>query len=122
MLNIRNLHLYKLNISFITFLYFFFYHYISFIIISFSSLNSIYLSIKINKLSFIVNFLKFNSYFKSTSLMDITVVDYPENTANRFEVSYVLLNYKYNFRFIIRLYTNGITPIASLTNIFNSSN
>jgi len=54
-------------------------------------------------------------------LIDITVVDYPQNTA-RFELVYQLLSVSYNFRIRVKTRVNELTPVNSVSNIYSSAN
>ncbi len=69
----------------------------------------------------LLNFLKNNYLLQFKTLISITAVDYPERH-NRFEINYFLLSYKLNKRIIIKINTNDITPVPSITDIFSSSN
>lgn len=60
-----------------------------------------------------------NSQFKS--LVEITAVDYPDRE-KRFEVVYMLLSVKYNSRLLVKTYLDEMTPIDSVTSVYNSAN
>lgn len=64
--------------------------------------------------------LNTHSVLKLSSLMDIWGVDYPERS-DRFEVNYMLLSTKYNFRLILRVNLREFEGIDSVTAIFNSA-
>lgn len=83
--------------------------------------NNLMLEINKESLEFVFSFLKkhFNTQFNLLST--ITAVDYPERK-ERFEINYVLLSLTLNFRLIIKVHTDEVTPLNSLTNIFNSAN
>jgi len=53
-------------------------------------------------------------------LIDICGVDYPEKAA-RFEVVYHLLSVKYNSRIRVKLAVDELTPVDSVTSIYNSA-
>ena len=55
------------------------------------------------------------------SLIDITVVDYPQNKT-RFEVVYQLLSVSYNYRIRVKTRVNELTPINSVSHIYSSAN
>ena len=83
-----------------------------------------------NEISFLIlpsrildcaSFLKFNTLQKFTQCTDIIVVDYPSKL-RRFVVSYLLLSVFYNVRIILKTQLNEITPIASLTKLYLSTN
>ena len=69
----------------------------------------------------LLNFLKNNYLLQFKTLISITAVDYPERS-NRFEINYFLLSYKLNKRIIIKVHTNDVTPIPSITDLFSSAN
>ena len=66
-------------------------------------------------------FIKTNKDTKFKQLIDITIVDYPENT-QRFEVIYLFLSHEYNQRIILKYLINENEVIPSLTNIFPAAN
>lgn len=73
-----------------------------------------------SKLVLLLNFLKNNYFLQFKTLVSITAVDYPERQ-DRFEVNYFLLSYKLNKRLIIKVTTNDLTPVPSITSIYNSA-
>ena len=66
-------------------------------------------------------FLKTNQDTKFRQLIDITVVDYPENN-QRFEVVYLFLSHEFNHRLIVKYSIAENEVIPSLTSIFPSAN
>ena len=66
-------------------------------------------------------FLKTNKDTKFKQLIDITVVDYPEDT-QRFKVVYLFLSHEFNRRMILSYYISENELISSLTAIFPSAN
>lgn len=68
----------------------------------------------------ILNFLKNNYFLQFKTLISITAVDYPKET-NRFEINYFLLSYKLNTRIVLKLKTDGITPVPSITSIYKGA-
>ena len=82
--------------------------------------NNIYFNNVLN-LKNIVLFLKndTNNLFKS--LTDIVVIDYPSKK-NRFEIIYLLLSYTYNQRITVRIFSNEVLMIESLTVLYTSAN
>ena len=66
-------------------------------------------------------FLKTNQETKFRQLIDITVVDYPENT-QRFKMVYLFLSHEFNQRIILSYTIAENEVIPSLTNIFPSAN
>ena len=83
--------------------------------------NTITLTTNNSNLILLLNFLKNNYFLQFKTLISITAVDYPERK-DRFEVNYFLLSYKLNTRIIIKITTNDITPINSITSIYSSAN
>lgn len=83
--------------------------------------DSLVLVIKKENLILLLNFLKNHYWLKFKTLISITAIDFPERS-ERFEVNYFLLSHKLNKRIIIRVSTNDITPIPSITSIYKSAN
>ena len=83
--------------------------------------NTIILYVHNDFLLLLMNFLKNHYALQFKTLISITAVDYPERK-NRFEVNYFLLSYKLNRRIIIKVETDDITPINSISSIFSSAN
>ena len=83
--------------------------------------NQIYLETDKDDLIDVVLFLKTNNDTKFRQLIDITVVDYPENN-QRFEVVYLFLSHEYNQRVILKYTIAENEIIPSITNIFPSAN
>ncbi len=73
-----------------------------------------------NNLINLLQFLKKSYFLQFKTLISITAVDYPENY-NRFEINYFLISYKLNQRIILKINTNDINPIMSITGIYKSS-
>ena len=83
--------------------------------------NQLYISISCNDLLDTLYFLKNNSSTKFRQLIDITAVDYPEES-QRFKMVYLLLSHEFNTRLIINLSINEHEVIPSITDIFPSAN
>ena len=83
--------------------------------------NQIYINIDKDDLIDVTLFLKNNQDTKFRQLIDITVVDYPENN-QRFELVYLFLSHEFNQRLIIKYLIAENEVIPSLTNIFPSAN
>jgi NADH-quinone oxidoreductase subunit C len=83
--------------------------------------NQLYLSIDSEDLINVILFLKTNNDLRFRQLIDITAVDYPENS-QRFKMVYLFLSHEFNQRIILSYFINENEVIASLTNIFPSSN
>ena len=81
----------------------------------------LYLSIDSEDLLDVVLFLKTNKDTKFKQLIDITAVDYPENS-KRFKMVYLFLSHKFNQRIIISCLINENEVVPSLTKIFPSAN
>jgi len=83
--------------------------------------NQIYVEINKDDLIDVILFIKTNKYAKFRQLIDITVVDYPEQT-QRFKVVYLFLSHEFNQRMILSYFINETEVITSLTSIFPSAN
>ena len=83
--------------------------------------NQIYVEIEKDNLMEVVLFLKTNKNTRFSQLIDITVVDYPEES-QRFKVVYLFLSHEFNQRLILNysIYENEV--INSLTSVFPSAN
>jgi len=66
-------------------------------------------------------FIKSNENTKFRQLIDITVVDYPEN-AQRFKVVYLFLSHEFNQRIILSYLISENEVIPSLTPIYPAAN
>ena len=83
--------------------------------------NNIYLTIDAEGLLDVINFLKSNNNTKFRQLIDITAVDYPENT-ERFKMVYLLLSHELNKRVILDFYIRENDTINSISSIYPSAN
>ena len=83
--------------------------------------GQIYIEIDKEDLMDVTLFIKTNQSSKFRQLIDITVVDYPENT-QRFKVVYLFLSHEFNNRIILSYYINENEVIPSLTSIFPAAN
>ena len=83
--------------------------------------EQLYLSIDNEDLLDVILFLKINNDTKFKQLIDITAVDYPENS-KRFKMIYLLLSHQYNQRIVISSLINENEVVSSLTKIFPSAN
>jgi NADH-quinone oxidoreductase subunit C len=83
--------------------------------------DHLYLSIDTEDLINVVLFLKNNKDTKFRQLIDITAVDYPENT-KRFKMVYLFLSHEFNQRILVNYTINENEVIPSLTKIFPSAN
>ncbi len=82
--------------------------------------NSLYLIIDKSLLHFCLMFLKFNMISSITSLVDLIIVDFPTRLNNRFELIYSFWNNLFNFRVYIKIFTNTVTPVLSISSFFKS--
>ena len=83
--------------------------------------NQIFLTIDNEDLLDVILFLKSNKDTKFKQLIDITTVDYPENS-KRFKMVYLFLSHQFNQRIIISSLINENEVVPSLTKIFPSAN
>jgi NADH-quinone oxidoreductase subunit C len=83
--------------------------------------NQIYAEISKEDLIDVVLFLKTNKDTKFRQLIDVTVVDYPEQS-HRFKVVYLFLSHEFNQRMIVSYFISENEVISSLTSIFPSAN
>ena len=83
--------------------------------------EQLYLSIDNEDLLDVILFLKINKDTKFKQLIDITAVDYPENS-KRFKMIYLLLSHQFNQRIVISCLINENEVVSSLTKIFPSAN
>ena len=81
----------------------------------------VYLNIDSEDLLDVTLFLKTNKDTKFRQLIDITAVDYPENS-QRFKMVYLFLSHQFNQRIIISSLINENEVVPSLTKIFPSAN
>ena len=83
--------------------------------------EQLYLSIDNEDLLDVILFLKTNKDTKFKQLIDITAVDYPENS-KRFKMVYLFLSHQFNQRIIINSLINENEVVSSLTKFFPSAN
>ena len=83
--------------------------------------NQIYVEIDKEDLVDVILFMKTNKDIKFRQLIDITVVDYPEET-RRFKIVYLFLSHEFNQRMILSYFINENEVISSLVSIFPSAN
>ena len=82
--------------------------------------NIWYITINKKFLHSCIVILKSNLHLKLVALMDIWCVDYPQKV-NRFEINYLLVSLKYNFKIILKVNVSETDSIASVSNIFGSA-
>jgi NADH-quinone oxidoreductase subunit C len=83
--------------------------------------NQLYINIDNEDLIDVSLFLKSNDNTKFRQLIDVTVVDYPENS-KRFKMVYLFLSHEFNQRIILSYLINENELIQSLTPIFPAAN
>ena len=81
----------------------------------------VYLNIDSEDLLDVTLFLKTNKDTKFRQLIDITAVDYPENS-QRFKMVYLFLSHEFNQRIMLNCLINENGIVSSLTKIFPSAN
>ncbi|MDA8988434.1 NADH-quinone oxidoreductase subunit C [Candidatus Pelagibacter ubique] len=83
--------------------------------------EQLYINIDNEDLIDVTLFIKSNKNTKFRQLIDITVVDYPEN-AQRFKVVYLFLSHEFNQRIILSYLISENEVIPSLTPIYPAAN
>ena len=83
--------------------------------------DQLYINIENEDLLEVTLFIKSNENTKFRQLMDVTVVDYPEN-AQRFKVVYLFLSHEFNQRIILSYLISEYEVIPSLTPIYPAAN
>ena len=83
--------------------------------------EQLYIKIDSEDLISVTLFIKNNENTKFKQLIDITVVDYPENT-QRFKVVYLFLSHEFNQRIILSYLISENEVIPSLTSIYPAAN
>ena len=83
--------------------------------------NQICIEINKENLIDVILFIKTNKDTKFRQLIDLTVVDYPENV-QRFKVVYLFLSHEFNQRMVLSYYINENEVIPSITSIFPAAN
>jgi len=83
--------------------------------------DQLYINIGSDDLINVTLFIKNNKDTKFRQLIDITVVDYPENT-QRFKVIYLFLSHEFNQRIVLSYLIGENEVIPSLTSIYPAAN
>ena len=83
--------------------------------------DQLYINIESEDLLNVALFIKNNENTKFRQLIDITVVDYPENS-QRFKVVYLFLSHEFNQRIILSYLISENEVISSLTPIYPAAN
>ncbi|KAF9335635.1 putative NADH-ubiquinone oxidoreductase 30.4 kDa subunit, mitochondrial [Podila minutissima] len=74
-----------------------------------------------NALLPVMEFLRDHTNAQFKQVMDVCGIDYPSRP-NRFEVVYNCLSVRFNGRIRVKTYANEVSPVPSLTGLFNSVN
>ena len=83
--------------------------------------EQLYINIDNEDLTDVTLFIKSNEKTKFRQLIDITVVDYPEN-AQRFKVVCLFLSHEFNQRIILNYLISENEVVPSLTSIYPAAN
>ena len=83
--------------------------------------KQLFLSIDNIDLLDVSSFVKTNKDLKFRQLIDITAVDYPENS-KRFKMVYLFLSHEFNQRIIINFSISENEVVSSLTKVFPAAN
>ena len=83
--------------------------------------GQLYLGIDVENLIDVTLFIKTNENTKFRQLIDLTVVDYPEN-AQRFKVVCLFLSHEFNQRIILNYLISENEVVPSLTSIYPAAN
>ena len=83
--------------------------------------DQLYINIESKDLIDVTLFIKSNQNTKFRQLIDITAVDYPENT-QRFKMVYLFLSHEFNQRIILSYLISENEVIPSLTAIYPAAN
>jgi len=83
--------------------------------------EQIYININSSDIIEVISFLKTNNQTKFRQLIDITAVDYPENS-KRFKLVYLLLSHEFNLRVILDSFINENEIVPTLVPLFPSAN
>jgi NADH-quinone oxidoreductase subunit C len=83
--------------------------------------DQLYIKIDSKDLIDVTLFIKSNDNTKFRQLIDITAVDYPENT-QRFKVVYLFLSHEFNQRIVLSYLISENEVIPSLTSIYPAAN
>ena len=83
--------------------------------------DQLYINIDSKDLIDVTLFIKSNENTKFRQLIDITAVDYPENS-QRFKVVYLFLSHEFNQRIILSYLIGENEVIPSLTSIYPAAN
>lgn len=65
--------------------------------------------------------LKHHILIKINTVIDIVATHYPDNSFSTFELLYIIICYKFNKRFFLKLFMKKEDLLISLNNLFNSA-
>lgn len=83
--------------------------------------NQLILYVESSSLLQVLAYMKYNTLVSINSLLDIIAVDLLNSKPYRFELNYVFWCSVYEYRIIIKTYTNGLFSIPSLSRLYSSS-
>ena len=83
--------------------------------------DQLYIEIDKEDLIDVILFLKTDKDTKFRQLIDITAVDYPEQS-ERFKLVYLFLSHEFNQRIVLSYFVNENEVINSVTSIFSAAN
>jgi len=83
--------------------------------------EQLYLNINSEDLIDVTLFIKTNENTKFRQLIDVTAVDFPENT-QRFKIVYLFLSHEFNQRIILSYLISENEVIPSLTSVYPAAN
>ncbi|MAJ22320.1 MAG: NADH-quinone oxidoreductase subunit C [Candidatus Pelagibacter sp. TMED64] len=85
------------------------------------SFNQLFLKVNLEDLYSTISFLKINEKCKFRQLIDITAIDYPDQS-KRFVLVYLLLSHENNQRVVLKTEVQEQDSIPTITKIFPSAN
>ncbi len=84
------------------------------------SLGELCLHVRRTRIAEILRILRDDTALALTQLMDLCGVDYPERP-ERFDVVYHLLSLRHNARLRVKIQTDEVTPVPSVTAIYGAA-
>lgn len=83
--------------------------------------NELSIQIPLNKIVPVFFFLKNHTNSQYKVISDIGGVDYPQNK-NRFEIVYNILSVRFNSRLRVKIQTNELQSVESITSVYKGAN
>ena len=83
--------------------------------------NELSIQIPLNKIVPVFFFLKNHTNSQYKIISDIGGVDYPQNK-NRFEIVYNILSVRFNSRLRVKIQTNELQSVESITSVYKGAN